>query len=152
MEHCFLAYILHELHVPKASEDYEPYEAVKQYWCICSSKLDQVLFQFFFLRTCKAAHHHSRSPQFIVCPQSGMESSHEMFLLLQERKQPYFPGTLFMDEFVLSAFEPFSSTTPTDVCSLCIGLCQAGRHSCRLSGSGCASFKSLSGRNTMSSR
>ena len=26
-------------------------------------------------------------PQFIVCPQSGMESSHEMFSLLQERKQ-----------------------------------------------------------------
>ena len=29
-------------------------------------------------------------------------------------KQPYFPGTLLMDEFVLSEFEPFSSTTPTD--------------------------------------
>ena len=53
-------------------------------------------------------------PQFIVCPQSGIESSHEMFSLLQERKQPYFPGTLLMDEFVMSAFEPFSSTTPTD--------------------------------------
>ena len=88
---CFLAVlacILHELPVLSVSEDYEPYEANKQHGCIFSS---MVRLSPFLAFTELASHHSIAGPQFIVCPQSSIESSHDMFSLLQERKQPDFP-------------------------------------------------------------
>ena len=137
---CFLAVlacILHELPVLSVSEDYEPYEANKQHGCIFSS---MVRLSPFLAFTELASHHSIAGPQFIVCPQSSIESSHDMFSLLQERKQPDFPESFSVDEFVLSALKSFSSTAPSDFCSLWIppskGLCQASRHSGRLWASG----------------
>ena len=88
---CFLAVlacILHELHVLNVSEDYEPYEANKQHGCIFSSMVRLSPFSVFLSQNLQAI---KAGPQFIVCPQSGIESSHDMFSLLQERKQPDFP-------------------------------------------------------------
>ena len=133
---CFLACSLHELHVPKASKDYEPYEAVKQYWCICSSKLDHVLLCSFPLAELPS--HHSIVAGFprsiIVCPQSGIESSHDIFSLLQERKQPDFPEPFH--GWICSECIPTLQLYHSTRFSAWICLCQSSRHSCRLWGSG----------------
>ena len=70
--------LYHELHVLSVSEDYEPYEANKQHGCIFSSMVRLSPFSAF---TELASYHSIAGPQFIVCPQSGIESSHDMFSL-----------------------------------------------------------------------
>ena len=70
--------LYHELHVLSVSEDYEPYEANKQHGCIFSSMVRLSPFSAF---TELASYHSIAGPQFIVCPQSGIESSHDLFSL-----------------------------------------------------------------------
>ena len=138
---CFLAVlacILHELHVLSVSKDYEPYEANKQHGCIFSSMVRLSPFSAFT----QLASYHS------ICSRSPIHSVpskwHRVFswhvLVASGKEATWFSGILFVDEFVLSALKSFSSTAPSDFCSLWIppskGLCQASRHSGRLWASG----------------
>ena len=84
--------LYHELHVLSVSEDYEPYEANKQHGCIFSSMVRLSPFSAF---TELASYHSIAGPQFIVCPQSGIESSHDMFSLPVSGQQTQLPPVSF---------------------------------------------------------